>query len=208
MVEHLLSAAYGLGVDNLTVEAWGDELPVGDGSAMTFVELILKGGVAEQRAACEVLAPAAAVSVSEGEATLEALPYAEGLRVTYTLDYKGRFLGRQTLTVDVTEASYLAEIAPAKTYVLRPEIQAFLDMGMGRGATDENILIVEESGAVIGKPRFDDECVRHKIVDILGDLCLVRRPLRAHVVGRRSGHAANHLLAARLMAMGAGAPLR
>jgi len=198
MVEHLLSAAYGLGVDNLVVETWGEEIPIGDGSAKTYVELLLRAGIETLEVPVVALDIREPVRVREENATLTALPNPAGLKVTYTLDYGDRFVGRQTLTLDINETTYVESIAPARTYVLRPEIQAFLEQGLGSGASAENLLIVDEDGSIEGDRRYQDECVRHKIVDMLGDLSLIGRPLNAHMVGYRSGHTTNHELAQRL----------
>jgi UDP-3-O-acyl N-acetylglucosamine deacetylase len=198
MVEHLLSAAYGLGVDNLEVEVWSDEMPAGDGSAGTYARLLLEAGIVEQRLPRAVLEVRSPVRVQDGDASIEALPHPNGLRITHTLDYGDRFLGRQTLTLDIEPDAFAGQIATARTYVLRPEIDLFIRMGLGKGASLENLIILEEDGSITGERRFADECVRHKIVDLLGDLCLVGRRVNAHVVGLRSGHAANQLLAVEL----------
>ena len=198
VVEHLLSAAYGLGVDNLVVAMTGEEMPAGDGSALTYVKLIRDAGVVDQDAPAGVCRLRERVFIEHHGATVEAEPFEGGLRVTFTLDYGDRFVRTERLSLDITEETYVNEIAPARTYVLRPEIRRFLDQGLGRGASLENLLIVEENGDIEGDRRFEDECVRHKIVDILGDLALVGRRLNGHVKGRRAGHAVNVLLARRL----------
>ena len=204
MVEHLLSAAYGMGVENLLVETWGREMPIGDGSAATYVDLIKRAGVISQDAPSPAIGLDEPVIIGGEDASIRAVPHAGGLRITHTLDYGARYFGRQTLTVDVTPDVYVDQIAPARTYVLRPEIERFREQGLGKGASLDNIIIVEEDGAISGDQRFDDECVRHKIADILGDLCLVGCRLHAHVAGSRSGHALNQRLARHLAGLSQG----
>jgi UDP-3-O-acyl-N-acetylglucosamine deacetylase len=112
------------------------------------------------------------------------------------LDYGRHFLQAQSLTVTATRETFLREIAPARTYVLRPEVDAFMKQGLGKGATEENTLVLEEDGTLSGKPRFPDECVRHKLLDLIGDLFFVGTPVSARVVGYKSGHTTNIQLAA------------
>lgn len=198
VVEHLLSAAYGLGIDDLIVEMDGPEMPAGDGSALTCVRWLQEAGVAELDATVSTCVVDRPVVVEGDAARIAAEPHDDGLRVTFTLDYGDRFFGVQSLAFDLTPEAYVAEIAPARTYVLRPEIERFIAMGLGRGASLKNVIVLEEDGSITGEQRFEDECVRHKIVDVLGDLSLVGRPLQAHVSAYRSGHALNAELARRL----------
>lgn len=200
MVEHVLSAAFGLGVDNLVIEVDAEEMPAGDGSALAFVELLQSAGIVEQGAEAEIASIPAPILVSRGAAVIEALPADGGLRVACRLDYGERFFGAQEAEFLVDAETYAREIAPARTFVLRPEIEAFLERGMGRGAGPGNLLVVEEDGSITGERRFDNECARHKVVDLLGDLCLAERPFSGSVRGVRSGHAANVELAAKLAA--------
>lgn len=198
MVEHVLAAAFGLGVDNLVIEASAEEMPAGDGSAKTFVEMTRSAGIVEQADAIEVEALPFAVQAGEPGRLIQAAPCAEGLRVSYTLDYGDRFLGTQAVSFLLDEDTFADEVAPARTFVLRPEVEGFLSMGLGGGATPENLVVVEENGGAGGELRFPDECARHKVLDILGDLSLAGRPFAAHVRASRSGHAQNLELAAAL----------
>ena len=198
VVEHLLSAAYGLGIDDLIVEMNGPEMPAGDGSALTCVRWLQEAGASEQDTALRPRVVTRPVTVEQDGARVTAEAHPDGLRITFTLDYGDRFIGVQSRTFDLTPEAYVAEIAPARTYVLAPEIQPFLDMGLGRGASLENLIVVEEDGRIRGEQRFADERVRHKIIDVLGDLALLGRPLQARVTAYRSGHALNAELARRL----------
>jgi len=211
MVEHVLSAAHGLGVDNLTVELDGEETPAGDGSALCYVDLIRSVGIVEQGAERVAFRPARPLHASHGEASVAFAPFDGGLRVTYTMDYGLSPLGARTVTVDVDEKTYVEQIAPARTYVLRSEIAGLLQRGLGKGASLDNVLIVEEDGSISGEKRFADELARHKIVDLLGDLFLSGLRLQGHIKAYRSGHALNlslARLAASACGVGGGAPRR
>ncbi len=195
MVEHLLAALCGLGIDNMVVEVDAAEMPAGDGSAQTYVEPLLRAGLRPlgvPRMRFDLPQP---IMISLGDVALVAAPQDQGLTVTYILDYGRRFVGAQCLTFAVTEDSFVREIATARTFVLRPEVDAFIKQGLGKGATPENTLVLEEDGRTSSELRFPEECVRHKILDLLGDLFLVGAPLSARIVGYKSGHVANVLLA-------------
>ena len=196
MVEHILATVYGLGIDNLVVEADAAEMPVGDGSALTFAAPFLRAGVKELDAPRRRAGLKAVVGVTDKDTALMAAPHDGGLCLTYVLDYGRHFLRAQSLTVTATRETFLREIAPARTYVLRPEVDAFMKQGLGKGATEENTLVLEEDGTLSGTPRFPDECVRHKLLDLIGDLFFVGAPVSARVVGYKSGHTTNIQLAA------------
>ncbi len=195
MIEHLLSALFGLGIDNLLIETTAMEMPVGDGSAKTFTEPFLAAGVRELEAPRRRAQLRRPVIVTDSDVVLAAAPSAGGLSVTYILDYGQHFVRCQSLTLDVTREMFLDGIAGARTYVLRPEVDAFIKLGIGRGASPENTIVLEEDGRLSGSARFPDECVRHKILDILGDLFLSGRFISARVIGYKSGHATNIRLA-------------
>lgn len=198
MVEHVLSSAFGLGVDNLLVEVGAEEIPAGDGSASTFVDMIRSAGIVEQTDSVDIEIIRFAIQVGDSYKRMEIVPCAGGRRVSYVLDYGDRFVGTQTVSFLLDERTYVEQVAPARTFVLRPEIEGFLSVGLGGGATAENLVVLEEDGAAEGGLRFPDECARHKIVDILGDLSLAGRPFHGHVRGRRTGHADNLELAAKM----------
>jgi len=195
MIEHLLAALFGLGIDNLVIETTAMEMPVGDGSAKTFTEPFLAAGVRELDAPRRCGQLKRPVIVTESDIVLAAAPSTGGLRVTYILDYGQHFVRCQSLTLDVTRELFLDGIAGARTYVLRPEVDAFIKLGLGRGATPENTIVLEEDGRLSGSERFPDECVRHKILDMLGDLYLSGSFVSARVIGYKSGHATNIRLA-------------
>jgi UDP-3-O-acyl N-acetylglucosamine deacetylase len=195
MVEHLLAALFGLGIDNLLIESTALEMPVGDGSAKTFTEAFLSAGLRELDAPRRRVQLRRPIVVMESDVVLAAGPSSAGLSVTYILDYGQHFLRCQSLTLEVTREMFLDGIAGARTYVLRPEVDAFIKLGLGRGATPENTIVLEEDGSLSAAARFPDECVRHKILDLLGDLLLSGSFISARVIGYKSGHATNIRLA-------------
>ncbi len=195
MVEHVLAALAGLGIDNCLVESDAAEMPVGDGSALCFVSPLVKAGIVEQDSPRRRLTPERALGVTEKEVTLVALPQPGRLTITYVLDYGKHFIKSQALTLEIDRDTFIREIAPARTYVLRPEVDAFIKSGLGRGATPENTVVLEEDGKLSVPARLPDECVRHKILDMMGDLYLAGGPLSARVLGYKSGHATNVRLA-------------
>lgn len=195
MVEHLLAAAAGLGIDNMIVETDAAEMPIGDGSALTYTEAFLDAGLRPQDAERRWMAPESPLTFAEGDVTIAAAPRAEGLLATYVLDFGRQFVKTQAATFEIDRETFLREIAPARTFVLRPEVDAFIQKGLGKGATVENTVVLEMNGDVSVDLRFADECVRHKLLDMIGDLSLAGAPLRGRVLGFKSGHAANIRLA-------------
>ena len=196
--EHLLSAAVGLGIDNLEVELDGEELPGMDGSARLFVELLQSAGTVEQDAECKEIVVKEPIGISVNGASLVALPY-DGLRVSYTLDYPNDLIPAMHYSVEIQDDRYAQEIAPARTFVLRREAEALLAAGLGKGANTENTVVINNDGSVDGEVRFPDEPVRHKILDILGDLALAGAPIRAHVIAVKSGHELNASLVGKII---------
>jgi UDP-3-O-acyl N-acetylglucosamine deacetylase len=194
MIEHLCAALYGLGIDNLEVETTAMEMPAGDGSAKTFTVPFLDAGLRELDAPRRTIPLKRPIIVAESDVLLAAAP-ADGLAITYVLDYGHHFVRCQTLTLKITPEIFLEGVAGARTYVLRPEVDAFIKVGLGKGATPENTIVLDEDGRLSGAPRFPDECVRHKILDMLGDLFLANGCLSARILGYKSGHAANVRLA-------------
>jgi len=208
MIEHIMATLLGLGIDNIRLEIDGPEMPVGDGSAMTYVEPFLRVGLRELDAPASRLRPREPLWVTDGDVFLALLAQERGLTVTYVLDYGGKFFGSQALTLDVTEETFVKDIAPARTYCLRPEIEFFLARGLGKGATEENTIVVENDGAMPADLRFPDECVRHKILDLLGDLALGGRLAAGRLLGYKSGHVTNVRLARMLHETGSTAGRR
>ncbi len=196
-VEHLLAACTGLGVDNMTVELSGAELPGLDGSARDFVELVQRAGIVDQPAEARVLVLDQPVYVRQGNATLVALP---SDRPALTLQYVASFdepgVESGTLQVEISPESFVKEIASARTFCLASEVELLQKAGFGKGATRENTLILGDPQT---KMRIASEPVRHKMLDLVGDLHLLGADLHAHIIATRSGHATNAELVRRLV---------
>lgn len=200
-VEHLLAAAHGLGVDNLLVEVDGEELPVGDGSALFFAKRLLAAGLVRQdrpRAIRRVTTP---LWVAEDDSYLIVLPPDRpGLSVSYTFCADRRVIGAQHHQFRLGEDDFLAEIAPARTVAFLEEIEALRREGLAR-STDLDVAVVVGPEGYVTRLRMPDEIVRHKILDLLGDLYLCG-PLHGRVVAVRSGHRLNHRLGRELSRAG------
>ena len=191
-VEHVLACCTSLGLDNVLVEMSDAELPVGDGSAMCFARPVHDAGLVSLDRPRKVFRLTRSIVVEEGEARLEAHPsQGPGLSVRYVLDYGGPPLGRQEVSFQVDPDVFLAEIAPARSFCLESEVIELKAGGLGAGATYENTLVIGSSGPVDNAYRFPDEPARHKVLDLLGDLALLGRPLVADVRAFRSGHSLN-----------------
>ena len=192
MVEHLLSALFASEVDNVFIEVSGPETPSCDGSAKPFVDLIDEVGTVLQNEPRQFLTISQPVFFSLEETQLIALP-SEEFRISYTLHYPGSTLpGSQFYTFSLHRERYKTEIAPARTFSLYEEIAPFIEKGYIKGGGLENALVIKD-GQILNPEgaRFRDEMVRHKILDLIGDLSLVGRPIKAHIIAIRSGHASN-----------------
>jgi UDP-3-O-[3-hydroxymyristoyl] N-acetylglucosamine deacetylase len=192
MVEHLLSALAGMNIDNARIEIEGPEILAGDGSALTFVDLIEKAKVQMQQVPRKFIKIHHPIYWSEGEVHLIALP-ADEFRISYTLHYpQSRLISSQFYTISLTPDRFKKEIAPSRTFSLYEEILPFIEKGLIKGGGLENALIIK--GNQIMNPegaRFSDEMVRHKILDLIGDLALVGVPILGHIISVRSGHSSN-----------------
>jgi UDP-3-O-[3-hydroxymyristoyl] N-acetylglucosamine deacetylase / 3-hydroxyacyl-[acyl-carrier-protein] dehydratase len=199
-VEHLLSAAVVLGLDNFEVEIDGEEMPGMDGSAKDFLKLFEEAGVHEQDADCHEIVVREPVSVTGADGTsIVALPY-NGLRISYTLDYPLESMPSMYFSFEVNPEAFAAQVAPARTFCLRREAELLLAAGLGKGANTENTVVIADDGTVEGELRFPDEPVRHKVLDLLGDLGLAGAPIRAHLIAVKSGHELNAALVRKLLA--------
>jgi UDP-3-O-[3-hydroxymyristoyl] N-acetylglucosamine deacetylase len=186
-VEHLLAAITGLGIDNLRVELDGPEVPILDGSAAPFVDALLEADFLRQNSHKKFLSILSPVMVAEGDKKIAVFP-ANDLRATYAIDFPDTAIGYQEKEIRLTRQHFAEEIAPARTFCLYRDIQAMQGEGFALGGTLENALVVGDDGILAGSLRFQDEFVRHKILDLLGDLSLLGHPLRGHVVAFKGGH--------------------
>jgi UDP-3-O-[3-hydroxymyristoyl] N-acetylglucosamine deacetylase/3-hydroxyacyl-[acyl-carrier-protein] dehydratase len=201
-VEHCLAALSGLGIDNANVKISGGltgELPSVDGSSRPFVQAIQEAGVVEQDAAVEPLVIRKPVQVQRGDATLAALPGpTDHLEIIY--DFEGPPpLGRQVCSFRLGADDFVSQIAPARTFVFESETQELRARGLGTHLTARDLLVIAPSGPIENEFRFADECVRHKVLDLIGDLCLAGRPIHGRIVAHKSGHELNHLLVRQLL---------
>lgn len=199
-IEHMLSACFGLGIDNLEVFLDSEELPGFDGSAKEYVEAFEKIGLFEQEAPRNYFQVREPVWVEEDGSTLILLPSVNGLTISYTLNYDHPLLKTQYLSLNLEPEIYKKEIAPARTFCMKEEADALRSQGLGKGADYKNTLVVGDKGVIDNKLRFDDEFVRHKVSDLVGDLGLFGMRLKGHVVALRSGHSLNIKLIQRLKA--------
>ena len=188
-MEHILAAVAGLGIDNLVIETTAMETPEpADGSAAPIARLLREVGLVEQDRPKRHIKVTKPVTWSENGVELQATPY-NGFRISFTIEYDHPLVGRQTLSLDITPDSFVNEIAPARTFVLERDIEALKQAGWIKGGRIENAVVVGENRILNPEPlRFPDEFVRHKVLDLLGDLFLLGGPLLGHVTARRSGH--------------------
>jgi UDP-3-O-[3-hydroxymyristoyl] N-acetylglucosamine deacetylase / 3-hydroxyacyl-[acyl-carrier-protein] dehydratase len=197
-VEHLMAALYGLKIDNLTIEINGAELPGLDGSGVEFYNVLKKIGVVEQDQDREYLDIKEPIWLKEGNATLFAVP-CEDLIVSYTLDYNHPVLSSQSFSRKIDPEIFEKEIVSSRTFCLDAEAKKLQDHGLGRGANYQNTLVVTDTGVKENTLRFQDEFVRHKVLDFIGDLYLLGKPVRGHIVGMRSGHTLNRKLLQKIL---------
>jgi len=200
-VEHLMAAFAAAGIDNAIVEIDGPELPVLDGSADPFLFLIDCAGRLDQAAPRRVIEVLRTVRVESGEGFAELRPSTAGLTLSVSIDFPAPAIGRQALTLPLTEDSFRAELATARTFTLAAEINAMRAAGLARGGSLQNAIVVD--GATIMNPeglRAPDEFVRHKMLDAVGDLALAGATLQARYIAHRPGHALNNLLLRALFA--------
>jgi UDP-3-O-[3-hydroxymyristoyl] N-acetylglucosamine deacetylase len=186
--EHLLAALYALGVDNVRLELDAEEVPILDGSAARFVTMIQEAGIADQALRREYITMVRPLTLVEEDKQISIHP-ASGFRVTYAIDFEHPSLGYQELTADLWGTSaFVEKLAPARTFVLEKDVEALRRAGLAKGGNLDNAVVLGESGNLSGPLRFADEPVRHKMLDLTGDLSLLGHPLKGHVVAYRAGH--------------------
>ncbi|MHC4208166.1 MAG: UDP-3-O-acyl-N-acetylglucosamine deacetylase [Planctomycetota bacterium] len=201
-IEHCMSALAGLCIDNVLIKVDGPELPCGDGSAAPYADPIVEVGLIEQDALRRVFRITEPILVEEGDAMIAALPSQEDeLRVIYDLDYgsNSHRIKRQVQTYASSNGDYQNDLARARTYSLKEEAQALWDRGMCRHLTPQDVLVIGDDGPIDNEYRYDDEPVRHKIVDLLGDLYLVGCEVHGRLLAYKSGHELNRQLSVRIL---------
>jgi UDP-3-O-[3-hydroxymyristoyl] N-acetylglucosamine deacetylase len=211
MVEHVLAALFGLQIDNC--EIWVDraEMPGKDGSSLPFVEALLSAGIVKQHAKRSALVISQPIELHSGHSSIAVAPIADGLNgsastiaqrleLTYELNYtEAPAIGKQTFSTVVTPESFQRELAPARTFLLKHEAEWLKNQGLGKRVTYQDLLVFDGDRVLDNELRFADECVRHKALDVVGDLALVGCDLIGHVRSHRSGHALNAAMALRLL---------
>jgi len=190
-VEHILAVLAGLGIDNLIIEVNGPEIPILDGSSMELTSLILKGGIAKQSKKRPYIRITNPVVLTDGHAEIAAFPH-NGIHITYRIHFNHYLLGEQNLSLELTEESFAMEIAPARTFGFLKDVEYLKANGFARGGSFDNAIILGESGILNSTGlRFKDEFVRHKILDLIGDLSLSGFPIYGHIIANKSGHTTN-----------------
>jgi UDP-3-O-[3-hydroxymyristoyl] N-acetylglucosamine deacetylase len=190
-VEHMLAALAGLGIDNAFIEVNGSEIPILDGSSIDLTSMILNSGIAKQSKKRPYIRITSPIVLTDGHAEIAAFPY-NGRRITYRIHFTHNLLGEQKLSLDLNEESFTMEIAPARTFGFLKDVEYLKANGFARGGSFDNAIILGETGVLNSTGlRFKDEFVRHKILDLIGDLSLSGFPIQGHIIANKSGHTTN-----------------
>jgi UDP-3-O-[3-hydroxymyristoyl] N-acetylglucosamine deacetylase len=196
--EHLLAALMGMGIDNAIVELDNLELPILDGSALPFVEMVLRSGIRKQRRHRTYMRILRAVELREGDKFIAIYP-AESYSVSYSINFPHPLIGAETYTAELTPEVFRREIAPARTFGSLQEERALRNMGLIRGVSQENCIVLDHDAVINGPLRYPDEFVRHKMLDLIGDLALLGRCILGRIVADRAGHAMHTAMVALLL---------
>jgi len=196
-VEHVLSAVYGLGIDNIIIEIAGGEPPILDGSSAGYTELLLSAGITEQKMQRTVIKPPASIHIKDGPAEISLFP-SDRLIIEARIVYPEAFVGTQSHIFDETLNDYRKDIAPARTFGRLSEVEALKKQGLAKGASFENAIAITEDG-YSAPLRFPDELARHKILDIMGDIAFAGARLAGRIVSVRAGHKLNIELVRRII---------
>lgn len=196
--EHILSAIIGVGIDNAMIELDNLELPILDGSAKPFVDMIQKAGTRKQRRPRKYLKIRRELELREGNKFIAVYP-SDTYSVSYSINFPHPLIGKETFQVELTNGSYLRHIAAARTFGSREDEQAMRNMGLIRGASRDNCIVLTRDGIENGPLRFRDEFVRHKVLDLVGDLALLGKQMLGKVVADRAGHAMHTALVSRIL---------
>ncbi|MGA8807431.1 MAG: UDP-3-O-acyl-N-acetylglucosamine deacetylase [Thermoanaerobaculia bacterium] len=187
-VEHLLSALMACGITDLDIHINGPEVPIIDGSAVPFMHLIDAAGVRELASDIRVLRITEPIEVVDGNKSIRITP-SNRLVIKYKIDFSHPTIGKQALQFDLQHDNFLRKIAPARTFGFKHEVEKLRAAGLARGGSVENCIVLDDSGVMNGPLRFRDEFVRHKILDLVGDLALIGRPMVGEITAYKAGHA-------------------
>jgi len=196
--EHLLSACVGVGLDNAFVEIDNLELPILDGSAQPFIDMISEAGLRQQRRKRVYIKILRPYEMREGDKTIGIYP-ADNYTVSYSINFPHPLIGQESFRVELSNGSYVEQIAAARTFGFLEQQQAMLNMGLIRGASRENCLVLTRGGIDNGPLRFPDEFVRHKVLDLIGDLALFGKRVFGYVKADRAGHAMHTAIVSRVL---------
>jgi len=194
-IEHLMAAAAALGIDNLVADMSAEEVPALDGSSKPFVDLLYSAGAVTLPVPRRPLAVREPLRVGDDKRWLEITP-SDTFRITYTLDNPHPVVGLQVASLEVSETTFVEELAPARTYGFLRDVAMMRKNGLARGGSLDNAVVVGKRSVLNDSLRYQDEFVRHKMLDLVGDLWLLGRPLVGHVTAHNGGHALNHELVA------------
>jgi UDP-3-O-[3-hydroxymyristoyl] N-acetylglucosamine deacetylase len=197
-VEHLLAALTSCGVDNVLVELNSPEVPIMDGSAAPFIYLIQEAGLKTLPARRKYLKIVRPIAISRGDKRIALYP-SDHFKVTYSISYDHPMLRHQSRTLRITEDTFVEELAPARTFTFLKDVEMMRQNGLALGGSLENAIVLGETGILNNALRFEDEFVRHKILDAIGDLALVGYPVIGHLVAHRAGHALHTEFAAKIL---------
>jgi UDP-3-O-[3-hydroxymyristoyl] N-acetylglucosamine deacetylase len=197
-VEHLLAALVSAGVDNVVVELNSPEVPIMDGSAAPFIYLIHEAGLKRLQAPRKYLKIVRPVAISRGDKRIALFP-SDHFKVTYSISFDHPLLRHQSRTFRISEESFVDEIAPARTFTFLKDVEMLRQNGLALGGSLENAVVLGETGVLNNALRFEDEFVRHKILDAIGDLALVGYPVIGHLVAHRAGHGLHTEFAAKIL---------
>jgi UDP-3-O-[3-hydroxymyristoyl] N-acetylglucosamine deacetylase len=197
-VEHLLAALVSLNVDNVLIELNSPEVPIMDGSAAPFVYLVQEAGVKTLGVPRTYLKIVRPIAISRGDKRIALYP-SDHFKVTYSISFDHPLLRHQSRTLKVSEGSFVEEIAPARTFTFLKDVEMLRQNGLALGGSLENAIVLGETGVLNNSLRFEDEFVRHKILDAIGDLALVGHPVIGHLVAHRAGHALHTEFAAKIL---------
>ena len=200
-VEHLLAALAGLGIDNLTIEVNGPEMPILDGSSTELISIILRAGIAKQGKKRPYLRINRPFVFEDGHAKIAVFPYS-GIRMTYSIFFHHHGIGEQRISIDITEENFVREIAPARTFGFLKDIEFLRSNGLAKGGSLDNAIILGEDGILNASGlRYKDEFVRHKVLDSIGDFSLIGFPIYGHIIASKSGHSSNVKFLKKLIAV-------